>query len=60
MNETTEIFDYAPIMTRMEIYMRDIHNNFLEGRPNTELIDHLITEARLLRAYNLHLLEKKA
>ena len=59
MNETTEIFDYAPIMTRMEIYLRDIHKNFLEGRPNTELIDHLIVEARLLRAYNLHLLETK-
>lgn len=58
MNETTEIFDYAPIMTRMEIYLRDIHNNFLEGRPNTELIDHLIVEARLLRTYNQHLMEK--
>ncbi len=60
MNETTEIFDYAPIMTRMEVYLRDIHNNFLEGRPqaNAELIDHLVVEARLLRTYNLHLLEK--
>lgn len=54
-----EIFDYAPIMTRMEQIMRDIHNNYLERNPedNIELINSLLVEARLLRTYNIHLLE---
>lgn len=58
MNEPTEIFDYAPIMIRMEKILREIHDNYLHDDPqsNVELIDQLIVEARLLRTYNLHAL----
>jgi len=55
---TDEIFDYAPIMLRMEKILRQIHDNYLSNDPksNAELIDQLIVEARLLRTYNLHAL----
>ena len=52
----SELFDYAPIMTKMEQLQKQIHENFLRGAPadNLQLIDQLAVEARLLRAYVLH------
>lgn len=56
----SELFDYAPIMTRMEQLYKKIHNNYLRNEPelNAEVIDQLIVETRLLRTYNIHVLEK--
>jgi hypothetical protein len=55
-----ELFDYAPIMTKMERLLREIHNNFLEGEPdkNLPLIEELAVEARLLRVYTLGVVGK--
>jgi len=55
-----ELFDYAPIMTKMERLLREIHNNFLEGEPdkNLHLIEELAVEARLLRVYTLGVVGK--
>ena len=57
----SELFDYAPIMTKMEQLSREIHENFLRGAPgeNLQLIDQLIVETRLLRVYVLHVTEEK-
>lgn len=54
------LFDYAPIMTTMEQLHRKIHDNYLRNKPelNAELIDQLLVETRLLRTYNIHVLEK--
>lgn len=56
----SEIFDYAPIMTRMEQLCKMIHDNYLQDEPekNQELIEQLLVETRLLRSYNLHTLEQ--
>lgn len=56
----SELFDYAPIMTTMEQLHRKIHDNYLRNKPelNAELIDQLLVETRLLRTYNIHVLEK--
>lgn len=57
----TELFDYAPIMTRMEQLQRRIHDNFLRGAPgeNLQLIEELRVETALLRTYVLHVTEDK-
>jgi hypothetical protein len=56
----SELFDYAPIMTKMERLLKEIHNNFLEGEPdkNLHLIEELAVEARLLRVYTLGVVGK--
>lgn len=48
-----ELFDYAPIMTRMEKLQRKIHDNFLKRRleDNKELVDDLLFEVRQLQIY---------
>ena len=57
----SELFDYAPIMTKMEQRSREIHENFLRGAAgeNLQLIDQLVAETRLLRIYVLHVTEEK-
>lgn len=54
--ETSELFDYAPIMLRMEALLKQIHTNYLAREPerNRALMDQLVVEARLLRTYNDH------
>lgn len=58
---TTDLFDYAPIMTKMERLTKEIHANFLNNNPdaNLQLIDQLAVETRLLRSYALHVTEGK-
>lgn len=48
-----ELFDYAPIMTRMEKLQRKIHDNFLKRRvnDNKDLVDDLLFEVRQLQIY---------
>jgi hypothetical protein len=55
-----ELFDYAPIMTKMERLLKEIHKNFLDGKPeeNLPLIEELAVEARLLRVYTLGVVGK--
>jgi len=55
-----ELFDYAPIMTKMERLLKETHKNFLDGKPeeNLPLIEELAVEARLLRVYTLGVVGK--
>lgn len=48
-----ELFDYAPIMTKMEKLHRKIHDNFLSRRleENKELVDELLFTVRQLQLY---------
>ena len=47
------LFDYAPIMLRMEKLQRKIHDNFLKRSPdeNLELCNDLLVNARQLQLY---------
>lgn len=56
----SELFDYAPIMTKIERLLKEIHSNFLDGKSkeNLDLIDQLAVEARLLRVYTLEVGKK--
>lgn len=48
-----ELFDYAPIMTKMEKIQRRIHDNFLKRKPdeNIDLTNDLLIQARALQLY---------
>jgi hypothetical protein len=51
--DANELFDYAPIMTKMEKLQRKIHDNFLSRKldANKELVDELLFTVRQLQLF---------